>query len=124
MPVLPAPCPQIQVQTGVPGVAWHQRLACERNLLRRPFNARAAIVRISVTVLKWRTLSFLLHSPSASTKYSMAQRFSTADVASHNKGDNLWIIVDEDVYDLTKFQDEHPGGKKSMILAKLWKNER
>jgi alkylation response protein AidB-like acyl-CoA dehydrogenase len=42
----------------------------------------------------------------------MAKRFSTADVASHNKGDNLWIIVDEDVYDLTKFQDEHPGGKK------------
>ncbi|CAI6337761.1 unnamed protein product [Periconia digitata] len=42
----------------------------------------------------------------------MAQRFSTADVASHNKADNLYIIVDEDVYDLTKFQDEHPGGKK------------
>jgi cytochrome b involved in lipid metabolism len=43
----------------------------------------------------------------------MSQRFSTADVASHNKGDDLYIIVDEDVYDLTTFQDEHPGGKKS-----------
>lgn len=42
----------------------------------------------------------------------MSQRFSTADVASHNKADNLYIIVDEDVYDLTKFQDDHPGGKK------------
>jgi len=42
----------------------------------------------------------------------MSKRFSAADVASHNKADNLWIIVDEDVYDLTKFQDEHPGGKK------------
>lgn len=39
----------------------------------------------------------------------MSKRFSTADVASHNKADNLYIIVDEDVYDLTKFQDEHPG---------------
>merc|ERR1712227_172414 len=28
------------------------------------------------------------------------------------KPDNLWIIVDHDVYDLTKFQEEHPGGKK------------
>ena len=46
----------------------------------------------------------------------MSQRFSTADVASHNKADNLYIIVDEDVYDLTKFQDDHPGGKKSMSL--------
>ncbi|KAF2691850.1 acyl-CoA dehydrogenase NM domain-like protein [Lentithecium fluviatile CBS 122367] len=42
----------------------------------------------------------------------MSQRFSAADVAVHNKADNLYIIVDEDVYDLTKFQDDHPGGKK------------
>jgi cytochrome b involved in lipid metabolism len=39
----------------------------------------------------------------------MSKTFSQSDVASHNTGDNLWIIVDEDVYDLTKFQDEHPG---------------
>lgn len=44
----------------------------------------------------------------------MSKTFSTADVASHNKADDLYIIVDQDVYDLTKFQDEHPGGKKSM----------
>ena len=40
---------------------------------------------------------------------AMAQTFSQGDVASHNKGDSLWIIVDDDVYDLTKFQDDHPG---------------
>ena len=40
---------------------------------------------------------------------AMSKTFSQSDVASHNKGDNLWIIVDEDVYDLTEFQDEHPG---------------
>ena len=39
----------------------------------------------------------------------MSKTFSIADVASHNKADNLYIVVDEDVYDLTKFQDEHPG---------------
>ena len=49
----------------------------------------------------------------------MSGTYSTSDVASHNKGDNLWIIVDEDVYDLTKFQDEHPGGKKSMYFNRL-----
>lgn len=43
----------------------------------------------------------------------MSGTFSKADVAERSKPDNLWIIVDEDVYDLTKFQDEHPGGKKS-----------
>ncbi|KAL1304109.1 hypothetical protein AAFC00_000541 [Neodothiora populina] len=42
----------------------------------------------------------------------MSGSYSKGDVSSHNKTDSLWIIVDEDVYDLTKFQDEHPGGKK------------
>lgn len=46
---------------------------------------------------------------------NMSQRFSTADVAAHKTADDLYIIVDEDVYDLTKFADEHPGGKKSMV---------
>ncbi len=45
----------------------------------------------------------------------MSQRFSVADVAAHKTADDLWIIVDEDVYDLTRFADEHPGGKKSTI---------
>lgn len=39
----------------------------------------------------------------------MSKTFSKEDVASHNKPDNLWVVIDEDVYDLTKFQDEHPG---------------
>lgn len=51
------------------------------------------------------------HCPSKAS--TMSASFSTADVSKHNKGTDLYIIVDEDVYDLTKFQDEHPGGKKS-----------
>jgi len=47
----------------------------------------------------------------------MSKTFAANDVATHKKADDLWVIVDEDVYDLTKFQDEHPGGKKSKCLA-------
>ncbi|QSZ32005.1 hypothetical protein DSL72_001574 [Monilinia vaccinii-corymbosi] len=47
----------------------------------------------------------------------MSKTFSQSDVASHNKPDDLYIIVDGDVYDLTKFQDDHPGGKK--ILTRV-----
>lgn len=43
----------------------------------------------------------------------MSQTFSATDVAQHKSSSDLYVIVDEDVYDLTKFQDEHPGGKKS-----------
>ncbi|KAH6847263.1 acyl-CoA dehydrogenase/oxidase [Chaetomium sp. MPI-CAGE-AT-0009] len=42
----------------------------------------------------------------------MSKTFTQSDVASNNKSDSLWIVVDGDVYDLTKFQDDHPGGKK------------
>jgi cytochrome b involved in lipid metabolism len=31
-------------------------------------------------------------------------------VASHNKPDDLWCIIDHKVYDLTDFVDAHPGG--------------
>ncbi|KAF9886156.1 hypothetical protein FE257_011981 [Aspergillus nanangensis] len=43
----------------------------------------------------------------------MSQTFSPADVAQHNSPDKgLYIIVDKNVYDVTKFVDEHPGGAK------------
>jgi cytochrome b involved in lipid metabolism len=43
----------------------------------------------------------------------MSQTFSPADVASHNNADKgMYIIVDTNVYDVTKFADEHPGGAK------------
>lgn len=63
----------------------------------------------------------------------MSKTFSKDDVASHSKPDNLWVIIDEDVYDLTKFQDEHPGRSPFQInrvhatmlikFAHRWKEE-
>jgi len=34
-----------------------------------------------------------------------------AEVAEHNKPEDMWIIINNHVYDLTKFQKRHPGGK-------------
>ena len=36
--------------------------------------------------------------------------FSRSEVAKHNKPDDLWIIVDGKVFDVTEYVDEHPGG--------------
>ncbi|KIW05728.1 uncharacterized protein PV09_03585 [Verruconis gallopava] len=43
----------------------------------------------------------------------MSKQISAKDVAAHNKQDTgLWIIIDDGVYDVTNFVDEHPGGAK------------
>ncbi|KIK63162.1 hypothetical protein GYMLUDRAFT_483557 [Collybiopsis luxurians FD-317 M1] len=36
--------------------------------------------------------------------------FSREEVAKHNKQDDLWIIIDAQVYDLSRFAGMHPGG--------------
>jgi cytochrome b involved in lipid metabolism len=43
----------------------------------------------------------------------MSKTFTPAEVASHKTPDQgLYIIVDNSVFDVTKFVDEHPGGAK------------
>ena len=54
----------------------------------------------------------------------MSQKVSKEQVAAHTKSDSLWIVIDEDVYDVTKFQDEHPGKFKPAYSLddRLWTN--
>ena len=43
----------------------------------------------------------------------MSKQISKSEVAAHNSADKgIYIIVDENVYDVTNFIDEHPGGAK------------
>lgn len=45
-----------------------------------------------------------------------AGRFSLAEVAQHVDADSCWIVVRGEVYDVTDFLEEHPGGK-SMLMS-------
>jgi cytochrome b involved in lipid metabolism len=36
--------------------------------------------------------------------------FTPKQVEQHNKNDDVWLIVRDAVYDVTKFVDRHPGG--------------
>jgi len=42
--------------------------------------------------------------------------FTVEDVAKHNKNDDVWVIIDGQVLDVTKFLPDHPGGEKAILL--------
>jgi len=42
--------------------------------------------------------------------------FDTAEVAKHNKEDDCWVIINNEVYNVTDFLEDHPGGKEAIML--------
>ena len=43
--------------------------------------------------------------------------YTREEVSKHNSSKSCWIIINDDVYDITNFLSEHPGGK--MILVSI-----
>ncbi|KAF4290767.1 hypothetical protein CNMCM8686_000697 [Aspergillus fumigatus] len=39
--------------------------------------------------------------------------YSLQEVSRHNIAKDLWIVIEKEVYDVTQFQAEHPGGARS-----------
>ena len=42
--------------------------------------------------------------------------YELADLKGHSKEEDCWLVIDGEVYDVTTFLDEHPGGF-DIILA-------
>lgn len=38
-------------------------------------------------------------------------RYSLEEVAKHNTEESMWIVINNTVYDVTKFAKLHPGGR-------------
>jgi succinate dehydrogenase/fumarate reductase flavoprotein subunit len=57
-------------------------------------------------------------SSGASTSPSStgANTYTMEEVAKHNKKDDIWVVVDKQVLDVTSFLPDHPGGEKAILL--------
>eukprot|EP01094_Clydonella_sp_ATCC50884_P028195 TRINITY_DN8383_c0_g1_i1.p1 TRINITY_DN8383_c0_g1~~TRINITY_DN8383_c0_g1_i1.p1 ORF type:complete len:162 (+),score=63.71 TRINITY_DN8383_c0_g1_i1:289-774(+) len=42
------------------------------------------------------------------------REFSREEVARHNTAEECWMVVEDRVYDVASFVDEHPGGRRVM----------
>ncbi|XP_055639811.1 cytochrome b5 isoform X2 [Toxorhynchites rutilus septentrionalis] len=45
------------------------------------------------------------------------KQYSLVEIGKHNTPEDLWMVIDDKVYDVTKFQKEHPGGEEVLIEA-------
>ena len=45
----------------------------------------------------------------------MVKTFTVEEVAKHNQANDCWIIIENKVYDMTKFLSSHPGGSKVVL---------
>lgn len=51
----------------------------------------------------------------------MTATISKAEVAEHNHKESGWFIINNSVYDVSKFYDDHPGGR-DILLAHIGKD--
>ena len=54
-------------------------------------------------------------NPTQAQSSQAAQDFTISEVSSHNTASNCWLIVNGNVYDVSKFLSQHPGGEAEII---------
>jgi cytochrome b involved in lipid metabolism len=53
---------------------------------------------------------------SSSPSRASEKTYTIDEVATHNKKEDIWVVVDGQVLDVTKFLPDHPGGEKAILL--------
>jgi nitrate reductase (NAD(P)H) len=55
-------------------------------------------------------------TPAAAPKASVGKKYTLAEVEKHNTQEDVWIIINNKVYDCTEYLDLHPGGVDSIMI--------
>ncbi|BGP14714.1 hypothetical protein JCM10213_002757 [Rhodosporidiobolus nylandii] len=43
------------------------------------------------------------------------QAITLKEVAEHKTAESAWVVIEQGVYDVSSFLDEHPGGRKVLL---------
>ena len=81
------------------------RYTCIKSGAKKVWN-KGVTIKVTPTPTKSATVSASA-SPSSS---SGVKEFTLAQVRANNSAASCWTIIEGDVYDLTKWIDQHPGG--------------
>ena len=79
--------------------------------------ARTLVLAAVVVLLARRRRDRRAATPTPTPTARVVDRhraYTAADVAAHASLDDLWVIIDGAVYDLTPYVDEHPGGAAAL----------
>ncbi|KAF4563438.1 hypothetical protein EYR40_006832 [Pleurotus pulmonarius] len=55
-------------------------------------------------------------STSSPTPVGKSGSYTMEEVAKHTKKDDVWVVIDGQVLDVTEFLPDHPGGEKAIML--------
>lgn len=63
-----------------------------------------------------QTVSSNVTPPKETSAKTADKEFTLEEVAKHDKPDDMWVAVNGQVLDVTKFKNEHPGGEDAIAV--------
>lgn len=75
------------------------------------------LLQTSLSKLKSnKTKNSLVRLGNLKSQLTSLKVFTKEEVAKHNKADDCWVIIKDEVLDVTKFLEDHPGGADSILI--------
>jgi len=137
---------RVRVRAGVPGPGSFPLLRFQHPVLagaalggwmQRDPKAATAAARVGIgsspfaamshTPVPWSTAAHA-RLPKAGPLIGLAAHkahklLSETEVAKHRSPDDCWIVIDQQVYDVTPFMQDHPGGPHSLLAGSFMKGD-
>lgn len=68
---------------------------------------------LATTIANGEAMKDQHDTPRTGEKTGLPKLYTLKDVFEHNKPNDMWLVIDNEIYDVSKFQNKHPGGAKS-----------